>query len=186
MLYYSQRDGLWGDPAGAVIALSAPCIAGNNEQGRDLNNPASEYLHDRGPLPTGTYTIGVLKQQPDVHSQGCTLTPDPGNYMGPVPRSGFFLHLRNSAHVAPDGTNASSNGCPTFANYQDLFELWANWVHKRGESRMRVVATTDEFPNASTALAVDRAPIPGAAATPPPPPPLPPPPPTPPFGVSDE
>jgi hypothetical protein len=155
MLYYSQADGLWGDQSGTVIKLSGPCLSGNNLVGKDMNEPKSQYDHDRGPLPQGLYTIGVLKQQPAVHSQGCLLTPDPGNYMGPVPRSGFFLHLRNPAHVAPDGTNASSDGCVTFPAYADLFTLWATYVHKQGQSQVTVVATVAEFPQPVAAVVDD-------------------------------
>ena len=116
MLTYSQSSGTWTDAAGQAIVFL--CQAGNDNLGKDMNNPASQCLRDRGPLPRGVYTVGPLAFQPAVRSQGCMLTPHPGNAM--CGRGGFYLHLRNLQHLAPDGTNASSDGCITFASYGEL------------------------------------------------------------------
>ena len=120
MLAYSQATGLWTLDDGSLLDI-APCIAGNNEIGPHMNNPASQCIHYNGPLPRGVYTRSLLAYQPDVHSQGCKLTPDPANEM--CGRSEFFLHLRNQDHLAPDGTNASSKGCITFASLGNLVKF---------------------------------------------------------------
>jgi hypothetical protein len=120
MLAYSQTTGLWTLDSGSTLAI-APCLAGNNELGRNMNNPASQCIHNHGPLPRGVYTRSRLAFQPAVHSQGCALTPDPTNDM--CGRSGFFLHLRNPEHISPDGTNASSDGCVTFNSFGDLVKF---------------------------------------------------------------
>ena len=116
MLTYSQSSGTWTDATGVPVVFR--CEAGNDSMGKDMNNPDSQCLHNRGPLPRGVYTIGTLAFQAAVRSQGCMLTPQPGNQM--CGRSGFFLHLRNLQHLAPDGTNASSDGCITFASFGEL------------------------------------------------------------------
>ena len=120
MLAYSQTTGLWTLDDGSKLDI-ARCLAGNNEEGQNMNNPDSQCIHNNGPLPRGVYTRSLLAFQPAVHSQGCALTPDSGNEM--CGRSGFFLHLRNPEHLAPDGTNASSSGCITFASFGDLVKF---------------------------------------------------------------
>src|SRR5271165_6468592 len=114
MLTYSQTTGRWTLDDGSMLDI-APCLAGNNMNGPNMNNPASQCIHNNGPLPRGIYARGQLGYKLSVHSQGCSLMPDQGNDM--CGRSGFFLHLRNPNHVAPDGTNASSDGCITFASF---------------------------------------------------------------------
>ena len=120
MLAYSQYTGRWTLDDGSVLDI-APCLAGNNETGSHMNNPASQCIHNNGPLPRGIYTRSLLAFQIAVHSQGCKLMPDPANEM--CGRSGFFLHLRNPTHLAPDGTNASSDGCVTFQSLGDLVKF---------------------------------------------------------------
>ena len=120
MLAYSQTTGLWTLVVGSKLSIFI-CLAGNNNIGPHMNNPASQCVHNNGPLPRGVYTRSLLAYQPAVHSQGCALTPDPANEM--CGRSGFFLHLRNPEHLAPDGTNASSDGCITFASFGDLVKF---------------------------------------------------------------
>jgi len=140
-MFYEQPTGVWTDDNGVILVTG--CLAGNNLIGEDMNNPASQFIHDRGPLPQGVYTIGPLKLQPAVHSLGCVLTPDPANNMGEPPRGGFFLHLRNLNHVAPDGTNASSDGCITFKSYADLAAIGRRVAD--GETKMTVVAVLPDF-----------------------------------------
>jgi hypothetical protein len=116
MIFYAQSSGAWASSDGTVLAVG--CLAGNNLIAKDMNNPLSQCLSNRGPLPRGVYGIGPLGYQEAVHSQGCKLTPAPTNEM--CGRSGFYLHLRNPAHIAFDGTNASSDGCITFPTFAAL------------------------------------------------------------------
>jgi hypothetical protein len=135
MLIYSQSEGIWTDARGVVLVNG--CLSGNDNMGHDMNNPDSQFIRDRGPLPRGEYTIGPLEFQPAVRSDGCVLTPDPTNIMGG--RSGFYLHLRNLAHVAPDGTNASSDGCITFSSYAELAAIFA--AAEASDHKVMVVAS---------------------------------------------
>jgi hypothetical protein len=59
-----------------------------HEEGK--NNPQMEDVHDKGPLPTGKYSIG---RPIDTATHGpyvLPLTPDPNNIM--FGRSGFLIH----------------------------------------------------------------------------------------------
>ena len=105
--------------------------------GKDMNNPLSQFLHNRGPLPQGIYSIGALLKSAVVKSWACFLTPDPANNMGKPPRGGFFIHLRNLQHLAPDGTNASSDGCITTATYADLVIVATHAAG--GDSKLTVI-----------------------------------------------
>jgi hypothetical protein len=138
MLFYEIRSGTWASPTGAILVTG--CEAGNDNVAKDMNNPASVGLRDRGPLPPGRYSIGPLGYQAAVRSQGCLLTPFPENDM--LGRSGFYLHLRNSRHLAPDGTNASSDGCITFAAFSELASITAAAV--ADDRTVMVVASLHE------------------------------------------
>ena|ERR1700677_5103240 len=126
MLFYSQTEGSWFDENSHIIVSG--CESGNDNMGKDMNNPLSQCIHDRGPLPRGMYSIGTLEYQNAVKSMGCVLSPEIENNM--CGRSGFFLHLRNLQHKAPDGTNASSDGCITFGSLAEL-EIIANRPEKQ-------------------------------------------------------
>lgn len=69
----------------------AKCYSGN---GDGLDNPEMEAVRNKGPLPSGTYTLARMTaaevisahKGPDVYR----LVPDPANQM--FGRSGFLIH----------------------------------------------------------------------------------------------
>jgi hypothetical protein len=114
MLFYSQTKGHWTDGRGAIIVSG--CISGN---GPDMNKPASQFVHNHGPLPQGVYDMGplLIPRDPLAPHLGPSmrLTPHAGNNMGNPARSGFFVHLTNPQHV-----DASSDGCICPKNDRDI------------------------------------------------------------------
>jgi len=96
---WKQSTGQMFDAGGSVIATG---YAGN---GPDLNNPDSQAIHARGPLPQGNYAIGPLQaSHGTLGTNVAFLEPDPANEM--FGRSGFFMHGRKS----PADMDAS-DGC---------------------------------------------------------------------------
>jgi hypothetical protein len=95
--------------------------------GPDLNNPASEGIAFKGPIPRGTYTIGPV--QPDGGHMGpfvLPLTPWPVNNM--FGRSGFFIHGDNS-----QVNHSASNGCII------LGRQWRLMISSSGDTNLAVV-----------------------------------------------
>ena len=128
MLYYVQSTGEWWEVSPQPKRLVSGCFSGNNNYGKDMNNPVSQFIHDRGPIPQGDYARGPLGYETPVKSLGFPIFANSKNNMGKPPRSGFFGHLANPKHLAlsGDGTNASSDGCIVFPSYAALV-LIANY-----------------------------------------------------------
>jgi Protein of unknown function (DUF2778) len=78
--------------------------AGYSGHGDGLNNPAMQNIHDVGPIPQGTWTIGPPHDPPDhLGPLAMPLTHISGNDFG---RSAFFIHGDNAA-----GDHSASDGC---------------------------------------------------------------------------
>jgi hypothetical protein len=73
-------------------------------QGQWQNDPASQCVHGKGPLPRGKYTIQAPHDSPHVGKYAMNLIPDPSNNM--CGRSDFRIH--GAAYVHPE---LSSEGC---------------------------------------------------------------------------
>jgi RHS repeat-associated protein len=81
--------------------VSSRAYAGRHE---GLNNPDMQAVHDMGPLPTGTYTLGANKNRHKA-ADCFRLTPSPGT--DTMDRGGFWIHRGNFRQ--PPGN--SSKGC---------------------------------------------------------------------------
>lgn len=98
-LTYVQRTGRLRDETGIVLWT---CYSGN---GPDMNNPASQGLVGRGPLPCGTYRVGP-PHEPVDHLGRLAMPLVPLDERKMEGRSGFFLHGDNSRM-----NHTASNGC---------------------------------------------------------------------------
>lgn len=97
MITYSQTSHTFTLPDGRqAIAY----YAGN---GKWKNDPASQNVHDHGPLPQGTYTMSPQILRPHL-GPAIALTPSPSNNM--FGRSSFYIHGLDSRFL-----NDSSDGC---------------------------------------------------------------------------
>ena len=67
-----------------------------------VNNPDDEKIVGQGPLPRGTYSLGIWHNEAHLGPNVCRLTMTKGNSFG---RSAFFIHGDNAAanHSASDG-----------------------------------------------------------------------------------
>lgn len=74
---------------------------GYSGHGADKNNPAEQAIHQTGPLPRGTYTIGAAATHPRLGPIAMRLAPDPSNEM--FGRSDFYMHGDNLSHEASLG-----------------------------------------------------------------------------------
>ncbi len=77
---------------------------GYSGKGAGKNNPLLQEIHNVGPIPEGTYTIGVPH---DSHTHGpfaIPLIPDGANEM--FGRAGFLIHGDSIEHPG-----AASEGC---------------------------------------------------------------------------
>jgi hypothetical protein len=81
-----------------------PAGNGYAGHGQGLNNPGMQNVHDVGPLPQGTYTIGPEHNNPHTGPATMNLTPDPANNM--AGRDAFRIHGDNAR-----GDQSASNGC---------------------------------------------------------------------------
>jgi hypothetical protein len=97
MWTFKQSTGAMSDVQG-VLEIG---WAGQRE-GR--NNPAMQSVHNEGPLPQGTYTIGEPHDSPHTGPYTMDLTPSLSNNM--FGRSEFRIH--GAALHDPD---LSSDGC---------------------------------------------------------------------------
>jgi hypothetical protein len=95
---YSQSTGQLCDAEGNLL------VTGYSGHGVGVNNPATQNVHDVGPIPQGVYAIGEPLEPPDhLGPLAMPLTPDPANEM--FGRSEFFIHGDNMEmnHSASDG-----------------------------------------------------------------------------------
>jgi hypothetical protein len=100
------------DRAGCRISNPAGFLLGDVYSGRGagLNNPAMENIHNFGPIPKGTWSIGPFFNDPEKGPDVCHLTPTQG--METFGRSGFMIHGDN------DRMNfTASEGCIVAARF---------------------------------------------------------------------
>ncbi len=96
---FNSRSGVITSPANVMLGHG---YAGN---GKGLNNPKMEDVHNVGPIPRGVYNIGDFFNDPgDKGPTVCHLTPREGtNTFG---RSGFMIH-----GDTPAANHTASEGC---------------------------------------------------------------------------
>jgi hypothetical protein len=94
---------IYEQTTGALYQNEAFVCDGYSGTGIGKNNPGMEAVHDVGPIPEGTWTIGPAETHPDLGPVVMALSPD-----GPAPfgRTGFFIHGDSREHPG----NAS-HGC---------------------------------------------------------------------------
>lgn len=94
MWTYSQSTG--------ILSNGEPVGKGYSGHGEGLNNPKLEMVHDLGPIPKGTWEIGMFFN--DLHLGPCVaaLRPISQETFG---RGGFFIHGDNKSvnHTGSDG-----------------------------------------------------------------------------------
>jgi hypothetical protein len=95
---YSQKTGALTSPSGEVLAV------GYSGAGAFMNRPIAERLEDRGPIPTGTYTIEGSVEHPTCGPCSLPLEPHPDNEMHG--RSAFLIHGDSI-----DDPGTASTGC---------------------------------------------------------------------------
>lgn len=98
---YEQATGCILAREDGLNDLLATGYSGSEKEG-GKNNPSMQCERDLGPIPRGTYTIGVPFTGPSPFS--LRLTPDPGNDM--CGRNGFLIH---GDSISLPGT--ASQGC---------------------------------------------------------------------------
>jgi hypothetical protein len=106
MWTFDVVKGEFRDPDGKLVTAAA--YAGH---GDGKNNPALEYLHDVGPLPRGTYTIGAPHTDPEKGPLVMPLIARPD--VDTFGRGGFLIHGDSI-----DAPGTASHGCiilPRFA-----------------------------------------------------------------------
>jgi hypothetical protein len=74
---------------GALYHNEAFVCDGYSGYGIGKNNPVMQAVHNVGPIPEGTWTIGSAETHPGLGPVVMALTPE-----GPPPfgRTGFFIH----------------------------------------------------------------------------------------------
>ena len=130
-LVYSQSSGNFyavPDNVAAVSVVTEMLIGkGYAGHGMGLNNPAMQNVHDVGPLPQGTYTIGDPHDNRHTGPFTLDLAPDRADQM--FGRFAFRIHGDN-----PAMNFTASDGCIIAA-----LTIRQNIVN-RGLKRLEVVA----------------------------------------------
>jgi len=90
------------------------------------NNPAMQEVHDKGPIPTGTYEIGTPRDTDTHGPHVMPLTPMAGT--NTFNRDGFLIH--GDSKAAP-GT--ASHGCIILG--KDIRDM----ISSSGDSQLQVV-----------------------------------------------
>lgn len=99
---YEQSTGNLIDPSGTVVATGyAGGNCGKNPEGK--NNPAMQNVRGVGPLPVGTYVLGLPVMQSHLGPFAIPLCPAADNEM--CGRSDFYMH----GDTTPSGN--ASEGC---------------------------------------------------------------------------
>lgn len=88
----------WAGLAGILVGTGYAGAPGYKD------DPAAQALADRGPLPTGFYTIEAAYTDPHLGPVAMRLTPSPKNQM--YGRGDFFIHADSISHPG-----AASHGC---------------------------------------------------------------------------
>lgn len=116
MWHYEQSTGHLYSDEEKLLAV------GYSGHAEGVNDPALQDVHEVGPIPRGTYTIGAPEETPEHGPYVLRLTPDPENEM--FGRAGFLIH---GDSVVTPGT--ASQGCiimPRFAREQ----VWNSGDHE--------------------------------------------------------
>lgn len=90
----------YSQSTGRLTRNGTTVATGYSGAGPGRNNPAAQATHNVGPIPRGTYSIGLPH---DTHSHGphvMALTPVGHNALG---RDGFLIHGDNTRHDASTG-----------------------------------------------------------------------------------
>lgn len=128
MLSFSQSTGIMslnGQPIAQGWAGNDSRPGVNPDHIHGFNNPDAQSIHCIGPLPQGTYTIGVWGDHPVVGANSAPLTQVEGETFG---RNGFFIHGPGA-----DPAN-SSEGCIVIPHDQRLV------VQATAETQLQVTA----------------------------------------------
>src|ERR1039458_5150701 len=97
---YSQSTGQLCDAEGNLL------VTGYSGHGVGVNNPATQNVHEVGPIPQGVYAIGEPLEPPDhLGPLAMPLTPNPANEM--FARSEFFTPGIASGPRWSGGTSGS-------------------------------------------------------------------------------
>lgn len=112
---YHQRTGL-------VTRGSVTIRGGYAGHGAGYNNPAMQHVRGIGPLPRGSYTIGLPRDSRHVARYAMPLTPAPRMQM--FGRSAFYIHGDSSAHPGE-----ASDGCIVFGLHARQ-SIWASGDHQ--------------------------------------------------------
>lgn len=99
---YSQSTGRFYD--GTNPERSVLMGIGYSGSGSDRNNPRSQSMPRRGPIPRGVYTVDRAKDHPRLGPISIPLIPWPTNQM--FGRSAFLIHGDNAK-----GDGSASEGC---------------------------------------------------------------------------
>lgn len=139
MWTFEQSTGNLYNPAGAFVEK------GYSGNGVWKDDPASQCVHNHGPLPAGLYTIGAaIADGGHLGPFVMPLTPDAGNEM--CERGGFFMH----GDSISDPGNAS-DGCVIMSRTTRVA------VNASADKELTVVATFSQFNDAPNAGQADSA-----------------------------
>lgn len=90
---------------GRMLQDGVRVAIGYSGAGECKNDPASQDVHNAGPIPRGSYTIGEPHDTPTHGPYVLRLEPDADNEM--EGRSGFLIHGSRIGDVS----ESSSEGC---------------------------------------------------------------------------
>lgn len=96
---YQQSTGILKSPVGSSWQGATWIGYSGRDDGR--NNPDMQDVHNIGPIPQGSYTIGPAYEDPEKGPIVMHLTPSPDNEM--FGRSGFLMHGNNPENDASEG-----------------------------------------------------------------------------------
>ena len=113
----SSHDDAGSFTAGAVLDI------GYSGFGPHQDNPASEHLVGKGPIPRGTWYISEVQNRTDTGPLSVRLLPQDG-WEVPGGRSGFYVHGDNRQR-----NHTASRGCPIFPRY--IRQFLSNYVGRR-------------------------------------------------------
>lgn len=113
---YSQSTGVLGigveshDDGGIFTAIAVLAV-GYSGAGEHTNQPQSQHLVGKGPIPRGVWFISEVQTRSDTGPVSVKLLPEDGRKV-PGGRSGFFIHGDNKYQ-----NQSASRGCPIFPRY---------------------------------------------------------------------
>lgn len=102
MYTYNQKTGEFSHSS--VNAPLTHITTGYSGLGEGRNNPALQYTHDVGPIPTGQWKIGPAIIHPKLGPIAMSLSPCLGTHVNG--RDGFYIHGDSRVHPGQ-----ASHGC---------------------------------------------------------------------------